>query len=159
MFTDMVGYTALTQSNEELAMEVLERHNHLLRPIFPKFHGREVKTIGDSFLVEFESALDATRCAVEIQRFLHDYNLSSRDEWKITLRIGLHIGDVIHQGNDVLGDAVNIASRLQPLAEPEGVCISDQVYGQVRNKIPLSFVKLAPQELKTSDSRSTFTGW
>ena len=148
MFTDMVGYTALTQSNEELAMDVLERHNRLLRPIFPKFHGREVKTIGDSFLVEFESALDATRCAVEIQRFLHDYNLSSRDEWKITLRIGLHIGDVIHQGNDVLGDAVNIASRLQPLAEPEGVCISDQVYGQVRNKIPLSFVKLAPQELK-----------
>ena len=148
MFTDMVGYTALTQSNEELAMDVLERHNRLLRPIFPKFHGREVKTIGDSFLVEFESALDATRCAVEIQRFLHDYNLSSRDEWKITLRIGLHIGDVIHQGNDVLGDAVNIASRLQPLAEPEGVCISDQVYGQVRNKIPLSLVKLAPQELK-----------
>ena len=148
MFTDMVGYTALTQSNEELAMEVLERHNRLLRPIFPKFHGREVKTIGDSFLVEFESALDATRCALEIQRFLHDYNLSSRDEWKITLRIGLHIGDVIHQGSDVLGDAVNIASRLQPLADPEGVCISDQVYGQVRNKIPLSFVRLAPQELK-----------
>jgi len=148
MFTDMVGYTALTQSDERQSLEVLERHNRLLRPFFPKFHGREVKAMGDSFLVEFDSALDATNCAVEIQRFLHDYNISSREEWKITLRIGIHLGDVVHQDGDVLGDAVNIASRLQPLAEPEGICISDQVYGQVRNKVPQDLVKIAPRELK-----------
>ena len=148
MFTDMVGFTALTQSDEAQSLQVLDRHNKLLRPIFPRFHGREVKTLGDSFLVEFDSALDATNCAIEIQRFLHDYNISSRDEWKISLRIGIHLGDVVHKEGDVFGDAVNIASRLQPLAEPEGVCISDQVYGQVRNKIPQPLVRMEPRELK-----------
>jgi TolB-like protein/class 3 adenylate cyclase/thioredoxin-like negative regulator of GroEL len=148
MFTDMVGYTALTQSNEAQAMEVLDRHNRLLRPFFPRFHGREVKAIGDSFLVEFESALDALKCATEIQSYLHDYNVSSKEEWKIKLRIGIHLGDVIHQGGDVYGDAVNIASRIYPLAEPEGVCVSDQVFGQVRNKVSYPLEKMAPQTLK-----------
>ena len=148
MFTDMVGFKALTQSDEAQSLAVLERHNKLLRPIFPRFRGREVKTIGDSFLVEFGSALDATNCAVEVQRFLHDYNISSRDEWKITLRIGVHLGDVVRSGGDILGDAVNIASRLQPLADPEGVCISEQVYDQVRNKLPQALVKLEPRDLK-----------
>ena len=148
MFTDMVGYTALTQSDEKQALEVLERHNRLLQPFFPKHNGKEVKTIGDSFLVEFDSALDAFNCAVEIQSFLHDYNISSRDDWKIMLRIGIHLGDVVHRDGDVFGDAVNIASRLQPLAEPEGICISDQVYGQVRNKVPQTLMKLEKQDLK-----------
>ncbi|HYC12087.1 MAG TPA: adenylate/guanylate cyclase domain-containing protein [Nitrososphaerales archaeon] len=148
MYTDIVGFTALTQSDETQTLAVLERHNRLLRPIFPRYHGREVKSIGDSFLVEFESALDATNCAIEAQRFLHDYNISSRDEWRITLRIGIHLGDVVRSGSDILGDAVNIASRLQPLAEPEGVCISQQVYDQVRNKVPQALVKLEPHDLK-----------
>ena len=148
MFTDIVGFTASTQSDESQSLAVLERHNRLLRPVFPKFHGREVKTIGDSFMVEFDSALDATNCALEIQRLLHDYNLSSGDEWKVSLRIGIHLGDVVHSGGDIFGDAVNIAFRLQPLADAGGVCISEQVYDQVRNKVPQSFVKLEPQDLK-----------
>src|SRR5580693_7141435 len=101
MFTDIVGYTALAQSDESQALDVLERHNRLLRPIFSKHDGNEIKTIGDAFLVEFESALDAAQCAVEIQEFLHDYNLSSREDWKIKLRIGIHLGDVVHRANDV----------------------------------------------------------
>jgi adenylate cyclase len=148
IFTDMVGYTALTQANESLSLEVLARQYRLLRPIFLKYHGREVKTMGDSFLVEFDSALDATNCSVKIQRFLHDYNLSSRDEWKVRLRIGVHLGDVIHAAGDVLGDAVNIASRIEPLAEAEGVCVSEQVFDQVRNKISQPLVKLAQRDLK-----------
>lgn len=148
MFTDIVGYAALTQSDESLAMEMLERHNRLLRPLFPKFHGKEIKAIGDSFLVEFQSALDALRCAIEIQAFLHDYNTSSRDDWKIKLRIGIHLGDVVHKAGDLFGDAVNIASRLEPMAVPEGICMSDQVFGQVRNKVGVSLQKLAPSELK-----------
>jgi adenylate cyclase len=148
MFTDMVGYTALTQSDEAQSLEVLARHNRLLRPFFQKFQGREVKSMGDSFMVEFDSALDATNCAIEIQRFLHDYNLSSKDEWKITLRIGIHLGDVVHSDGDIFGDAVNIASRIEPLAKPDGVCVSDQVFGQVRNKIGLALEKMAPQEMK-----------
>lgn len=148
MFTDMVGYTALSQADEALSVEVLARHNRLLRPIFTTFRGREIKTIGDSFLVEFHSALDATNCAVEIQRFLHDYNFSSKEEWRIRLRIGIHLGDVIHTDGDVLGDAVNIASRIEPLAEAEGVCVSEQVFDQVRNKILQPFVKLTQKDLK-----------
>jgi pentatricopeptide repeat protein len=148
MFTDIVGYTALTQSNESQAMEILERHNRLLRPLFSKSHGREVKSIGDSFLVEFDSALDALRCATEIQSYLHDYSISSRDEWKIKLRIGVHLGDVIHKDGDVLGDAVNIASRIEPLAEPEGVCISAQVYDQVHNKFELPLLSMGERSLK-----------
>jgi len=148
MFTDMVGYTALTQSNETQALEVLDRHNRLLRPFFQKFDGREVKTIGDSFLVEFNSALDALRCAVEIQSYLHDYNFSSKEGWKISLRIGIHLGDVMHQDGDVFGDAVNIASRIEPLASPEGVVISEQVYDQVHNKFEFPLIPLGEKSLK-----------
>jgi len=148
MITDMVGYTALTQSNETQAMKILDTHNRLLRPFFPRFNGREVKTMGDSFLIEFDSALDALRCAAEIQSYLHDYNFSSKEEWKINLRIGIHLGDVIHQAGDVYGDAVNITSRLYPIADPGGICVSDQVYGQVRNKIPYNLVKLQAHDMK-----------
>ena len=107
-----------------------------------------MKTIGDSFLVEFQSALEATECAIEIQQFLHDYNLSSPEEWKIRLRIGIHLGDVLHDKSDVFGDAVNIASRIEPLAEPGGICVSEQVYAQVRNKLRLPLSTLGKRDLK-----------
>ncbi len=148
IFTDMVGYTALTQSDEARSLDLLDKHNHILRPFFTNFHGREVKTIGDSFLVEFDSALDATNCAIEIQRSLHEYNTTSPKDWKINLRIGIHLGDVVRSTGDIFGDAVNIASRLQPLAEPEGICISGQVYDQIRNKIRQPFVKMDAHDLK-----------
>jgi adenylate cyclase len=148
MFTDMVGFTALNQSNESRALEVLERHNRLLRPLFHKHDGIEIKTIGDSFLVEFESALNSVLCALEIQEFLHDYNISSSDDWKIKLRIGIHLGDVVRKGNDILGDSVNIASRIQPLAEPEGVCVSEQVFDQIQNKIEYPLRELENADLK-----------
>jgi TolB-like protein/Tfp pilus assembly protein PilF len=148
MFTDMVGYTALMQSNERRAMEVLESHNRLVRPLFAEYHGKEVKAIGDSFLVEFENALDAVECAVAIQRHLHDYNTSSKDDWKVRIRVGIHLGDVIHRDGDTFGDAVNIASRIQPLADPEGVCLSEQVYDQVRNKVGFRLLSLGEKSLK-----------
>jgi adenylate cyclase len=148
MFTDIVGYTALTQSDEMLALQVLQRHNKLLRPFFPKYHGKEIKTIGDSFLVEFASALEAILCAAEIQKFLHDYNISASDSWKIKLRIGVHVGDVIYSEHDIFGDTVNIASRIEPLADPEGICISEQVYDQVSNKITYKLSEIEHKGLK-----------
>ena len=148
MFTDIVGYTALAQSDEDQALKVLERHNKLLRPFFQKQRGKEVKTIGDSFLVEFESALDATVCAMEIQEFLHDYNLSSRDEWKIRLRVGIHVGDIVHKEGDVFGDAVNIASRIQQLAEVDGICLTRQVYDILLNKIRVSIESMGNVSLR-----------
>ncbi len=148
MFTDLVGFTSLTQANEQQALKLLDTHYRLLRPVFAQHRGREIKTIGDSFLIEFESALDATNCAIDVQRRIREYNSSARELDRFSLRIGVHLGDVVHAGDDVLGDAINIASRIEPLAEPGGVCISEQVYAQVRNKVPQSFSKLAPVDLK-----------
>ena len=147
MFTDIKGYTSLTQHNEAAALALLQKHAELLRPIFAKHGGREVKMIGDSFLVEFSSALRATACAVEIQKTLYEYNVASPGS-KIELRIGIHMGDVVHSGNDVFGDAVNIASRIEPLASPGSICISQQVYDQVWNKVEHPLVGLGRHELK-----------
>src|SRR5215468_9640676 len=148
MFTDMAGYTALAQRNDKLALELLEEHRRLLREIFPCFHGTEVKTIGDAFLVEFESALDAAECAIEIQRALSKRNADVPVERRIELKIGVHIGDVVHRNGDVYGDGVNIASRIEPLAGPGGICVSMDVERQIRNTLEARFEKLAPTELK-----------
>ncbi len=148
MFTDMVGYSALAQADEAAALAVLERHNRLLRPIFLAFRGREVKTVGDAFLVEFPSALDAVRCAVKIQEALHEYNSGSPSEWKIRVRVGVHVGDVVETRDDVLGDAVNLASRIEALAEPGGVSLSQQVYNQVHNKVPFALERRPPATVK-----------
>ncbi|MDA4121280.1 MAG: hypothetical protein OK404_02595 [Thaumarchaeota archaeon] len=146
MFTDMVGFTSLAQNNEPLAMRELRQHNRILRPIFAKHHGREVKTMGDAFLVEFGSALEATNCSIAMQKTLHQ-NKSALGR-KLPIRIGIHVGDVIHRRGDVLGDAVNIASRIEPLAAGGEICISEQVYDQVRNKIPYPLEKLESRNLK-----------
>src|SRR5438876_456159 len=148
MFTDMVGYSALAQRNEALALELLEEHRRLLRPIFPQFNGHEIETAGDAFLVEVASALEATRCAVEIQRTLSARNQVQPIERQIRLRIGIHVGDVVHKDGKVMGDAVNIAARIEPLALPGGICVSNAVFEQVRNKLEQAFACLGPAELK-----------
>lgn len=148
MFSDMVGYTSLSERNESLAMELLEEHRKLIRPFFPKHNGREIKTIGDAFLVEFASALEAVRCAFDIQQSLHELNASRPMEKKIQLRIGIHLGDVIHSQNDVYGDAVNVASRIEPLAQTGGICVSQQVYDHIRNKTEFPLTSLGKKELK-----------
>jgi adenylate cyclase len=148
MFTDMVGYTTLTQSNEPLALGLLETQSGILLPLIRTHGGTPVKTIGDAHLAEFGSALEAVRCAMDIQRRLGDYARSVPSDQAFKLRIGVHVGDVVHREHDVFGDAVNIASRIEPLAEPGGVCISQQVYDQVQNKVEFKFEKLPTRQLK-----------
>src|SRR5437867_13146349 len=142
MFTDMVGYSALAQSDDKLALELLEEHRELLREIFPRFNGTEIKTIGDGFLVEFNSALEAAQCAIEIQRALSKRNHDVPVERRIEVRIGVHIGDVVHRGGDVYGDGVNIASRIEALAGAGGICVSMDVERQIRNALDARFERL-----------------
>src|SRR5215472_1957844 len=148
MFTDMVGYSALSQRDDRLALELLEEHRVLLREIFPGFNGTEIKTMGDGFLVEFNSALEAAQCAIEIQRTLAKRNADAPTGRQIQVRIGIHIGDVLHRGGDVYGDGVNIASRIEPLAGAGGISVSMDVERQIRNALETRFEKLAPTELK-----------
>ena len=148
MFTDMVGFTALSQRDEKLALELLEEHRKVIRGLLPADEGREVKTIGDGFLIEFPSALDAVRAAVEIQTAFHERNVRSPSDRRVHVRIGIHVGDVVQQDGDIHGDGVNIASRLEPLAAPGGICLSDTVVVQVRNKLDVGLVKLAAPGLK-----------
>jgi adenylate cyclase len=147
MFTDMVGYTALSQRHEALALELLEERR-ILRSIFPRFNGTEIKTIGDAFLVEFQSALEAAQCALEIQRTLAKRNPDVSSDHHIELRIGIHGGDVVHREGDVYGDGVNVASRIQPVAGIGGICISVDVERQIHHALDARFEKLAPVELK-----------
>ncbi len=148
MFTDMVGYSALSQRNEALALELLEDQRRLLCPIFPRHQGREVKSTGDGFLVEFPSALAAALCAIEVQRTMVQHNAACPPERRFQIRIGLHVGDVVHREGDIFGDGVNIAARIEPLAQAGGICLSRPVVDQIANKIDASLVKLGPTELK-----------
>ncbi|HWY49844.1 MAG TPA: adenylate/guanylate cyclase domain-containing protein [Chthoniobacterales bacterium] len=148
MFTDMVGYSALSQRDDKLALELLEEHRELLREIFSPFNGNEIKTIGDAFLVEFRSALEAAQCAIEIQRTLAKRNADIVPDRRIDVRIGIHIGDVVHRGGDMYGDGVNVASRIEALAKAGGICVSMDVERQIRNLLEARLEKLAPTELK-----------
>ena len=148
MFTDMVGYSALAQRDDRLALELLEEHRRLLREIFPRFNGTEIKTIGDAFLVEFGSALEAAQCAIEIQRTLAKRNHDVTSDRRIKLKIGIHIGDVIHRDGDVYGDGVNIASRIEQLAGAGGICVSMDVERQIRNALEARFEKFGSADLK-----------
>jgi len=148
MFTDMVGYSAMAQRNEALALDLLEEHRRLLRGIFPRYQGNEIKTTGDGFLVEFASALEAARCAVDIQETLATRNATAPAERRVLIRVGIHLGDVVQRGQDVFGDGVNIAARIEPLAEPGGICVSQQVYDQIRNKVENPLIRFGVGELK-----------
>ena len=148
MFTDMVGYSSLTHENEALAHELLEEHRRLIRPLFTEHNGTEIKTIGDAFHIEFASALHAVRCAIKIQGMLHGHNLATTPERKIQIRIGIHVGDVDAKEGDIYGEAVNIAARIEPLADPGGICISRAVNEQVHGKLGTECISLGYPDLK-----------
>lgn len=153
MFTDTVGHTALGQRDESLSIAVMNEQRRLLPPILRRYNEREAKNIGDGFFIEFRSVLEAARCAYEIQRTIRKLNLSREDK-KFSLRVGVHVGDVIEAKNgDIFGDAVNVASRIQSLAEPGGICLTRQVYDQIQNKFELPLQSLGAKLLKNVTNR------
>ncbi len=148
VFTDMVGFSALSQRSESLALELLEEHRQVVRKVLPRHGGREVKTMGDGFLLEFPSALAAVEGAVEMQNAFHERNQVSPPDRQLRIRIGIHVGDVVMRDGDIHGDGVNLAARIEPLAAPGGICISSAVQEQVRNKLSQPLAALGPAELK-----------
>ena len=148
MLTDMVGYSGAMEIDEPLTYEKLLAHNQIVRATIANYRGREIKTIGDAFLVIFRSALDAVDCALAVQRAFAEYNTGKEDADTILLRIGIHLGDVLITNNDVFGDAVNVLARIQPLARPGGICVSEAVYIHVRKKFELNVERIGSADLK-----------
>ena len=148
MFTDMLGYTTLGQRNESLSLALVEEQRKVIRPIIARHNGREVKTIGDAFLIEFPNVLDAVRCAYDIQRGIREFNLSLETDKRIHLRIGIHVGEVVESQGDISGDAVNVASRIEPLAEDGGVCVTSSVYDFAQGKVDLTLTSIGSKSLK-----------
>jgi len=146
---DVAGYSRLMGMDEEGTHERLKAHlEELVNPKIAEHRGRVVKNTGDGLLAEFASVVDAVRCAVEIQRGMVDRQPKVRKDRRIRFRIGINLGDVIVEEHDIFGDGVNIAARLEALAEPGGICISGTVYEQTRDKVPFGFEDLGEQEVK-----------
>jgi adenylate cyclase len=146
---DVAGYSRLMGVDEEDTLARLNAHRReFLDPKISEHRGRIVKRTGDGILIEFASAVDAARCAVEMQRGMTERNALIPPEKRIELRIGIHVGDIITEEGDIYGDGVNIAARLEGIAQPGGICISDDAYRQVRGKLDASFEDGGEQELK-----------
>ncbi len=140
VFTDIVGYTSQMDANESRTLKILKRQREIVFPIVEEHNGKVLKEMGDGLLMMFDSAIQAVKCAIAFQAKLKDEAFS--------LRAGIHIGDVVISGQDVFGSAVNIAARLEPLARPNGICISEDVRNQVRNRMDVILKPSGRRELK-----------
>jgi TolB-like protein len=147
--SDVVGYSRLMEADEEGTLARMNAHRReFLEPTVAQNRGRIVKRTGDGVLIEFSSAVDAARCAVDIQRGMVERNAGVSPERRIELRIGIHVGDIMIEDDDIFGDGVNIAARLEGVAQPGGICMSDDAYRQIRGKIDVNFQDSGEQELK-----------
>jgi adenylate cyclase len=145
---DVAGYSRLMGADETGTAQELREHRAAADPLIAQHGGRIVKTTGDGVLIEFGSVVAAVECAVRLQKLAADRNAGSPTERRMEWRIGVHLGDVLVEGEDILGDGVNIAARLEGIAEPGGICISDDAFRQVRGKIEAEFADIGEQSLK-----------
>lgn len=146
---DVVGYSRLMEQDETGTLSALKAHREdLIDPAIAAHNGRIVKLIGDGALVEFASVVDAVTCAVAIQERMAGRNAEAPSDLRIELRIGVHLGDVIVEGDDIYGDGVNLAARLEGLAQPGGICVSQQAFDQIETKLDLSYEDLGEQQVK-----------
>jgi class 3 adenylate cyclase len=146
---DVAGYSRLMGTDEEDVLARLKAaRKSLVDPAIAAHRGRIVKTTGDGMLVEFASAVDAARCAIEVQRGMVEQNAAVPQAKRIEFRVGIHVGDIIIDENDIFGDGVNIAARLEGIAEPGGVCVSEDAQRQIRGKVDIAVEDLGSQNLK-----------
>jgi adenylate cyclase len=147
--TDVAGYSRLMGADEEGTLDRLKAHRReLVDPKIKEHRGRIVKTTGDGMLAEFPSVVDAVRCAVEIQRGMVDRNAEIPEDKRIAFRVGINLGDIIVDVDDIYGDGVNIAARLEALAEPGGICVARTVRNQIRDKLSYPFEDMGEQSVK-----------
>jgi class 3 adenylate cyclase len=157
MITDIVDFSKEMEANEERTYSKLITHNEIIRKSISKNNGEEIKTIGDAFLVRFKSALDSVKASINIQKDFSEYNKDKKKVDQILVRIGIHIGDILTMDNDVFGNEVNVASRIQALAEPGSVYISADVYNFVKKSAGIKMVSVGRKELKNiKDSPEIF---
>jgi adenylate cyclase len=147
---DVVGYSRLAGSDEDRVLARLRTlRSDLIDPTIAVHHGRIVKRTGDGALVEFRSVVDAVRCAVEVQNAMIERNAGVASERRIEFRIGIHLGDVVEESDgDLMGDGVNIAARLEGVAAPGAICLSEDAYRQVKGRLDLAVTDLGPTRLK-----------
>src|ERR1700748_1625030 len=146
---DVAGYSRLMGTDEEGTHERLKAHlRDLVNPKIAEHRGRVVKNTGDGMLAEFSSVVDAVRCAAEVQRGMADRNAETPEDRRITFRVGINVGDVIAEPDDIYGDGVNVAARLEALSEPGGICISRVVRDQIRDRVEFTFQDLGEQQVK-----------
>ncbi len=145
---DAAGYTRLLAEDEPGTIRALAGARERIAASVSRYHGRVVDTPGDNLLAEFPSALDAVRCGVEVQRVLGDASTALPVERRLLFRIGLHLGDIAVEDSRIYGDGVNVAARLQALAEPGGICLSSAIHDMVRGRVDLAFRDLGEQTLK-----------
>jgi adenylate cyclase len=145
---DVAGYSRLMGEDDEATVRTLTGHRQMMSAIINKNQGRVVDSPGDNLLAEFESALQSVECAVEIQRELAERNADLPKNQRMEYRIGVNLGDVIKEGTRIYGDGVNIAARLESMAEPGGICVSGLVYTQVKKKLKLKYKFLGKQAVK-----------
>jgi adenylate cyclase len=156
---DVAGYSRLMGADEEGTHERLKAHlSQLVNPKIKEHRGRIVKNTGDGMLAEFFSVVDAVRCAAEVQRGMADRNANTPEDKRITFRIGINLGDVIAEPDDIYGDGVNVAARLEALAEPGGICVSRAVRDQIRDKLPYPFEDKGDQTVKNQEYRAIRAG-
>ncbi len=137
MAVDVVGYSRLMGEDEAGTARAVREHRDAARPLVTTRGGRIVKTMGDGLLLEFPSVVDAVQCAVAIQQLMVERNAETADGRKIVYRVGVHLGDVLIEGDDILGEGVNIAARLEAICEPGGVLVSGSVYEHVRGRVEI----------------------
>ena len=154
MFTDIVGFTKIMGNDETTALSILQNQQSLINPIVDNHKGKIIKKMGDGMLIEFPSTVEAVECATQMQNSIKSYNLSN-DNIEFHLRIGIHLGDVVILGDDILGDGVNIASRIEPMANPDGICITEAVYQSVKSKLKLDAKRIDEVDLKNIDDKYT----
>ena len=154
MFTDIVGFTKIMGDDETTALSILENQQSLINPIIKEHKGTIIKKMGDGLLIEFQSTVNAVECATQMQDSIKSYNMSD-DNLEFHIRIGIHLGDIVILGDDILGDGVNIASRIEPLASPDGICITDAVYQSVKSKLKLDAKRIDEVDLKHIDDKYT----